>query len=74
VSSGFATNMKIDVNPLSIHKQFILTESCEADKILSHVSVLMFTVQKVVLLLLQSCEHGTASYKIRNTLQCNSFV
>jgi hypothetical protein len=50
--------MKIDVIPLSIHKQFILTESCEADKILSHVSVLMFTVQKVVLLLLQSCEHG----------------
>jgi hypothetical protein len=55
--------MKIDVIPLSIPKPFIhlwlllaqlmLTESCEADKILSHMTLLMLTVQNVVLLLLQ---------------------
>jgi hypothetical protein len=34
----------------------MLAESCEANNILSHMSVLMLTVQNMVLLLLQSCE------------------
>jgi hypothetical protein len=36
----------------------MLTESCEANKILNHMNVLKLTVQNVVLLLLQSCERG----------------